>query len=199
MTIESVIGARISVPPEAIVPLLVISIALAILIFAGSSLARWKETNPVAARKFGMTVGAICMLGALFFLVRSLPNQSDPNNDGTGQLQLLDAPIAGFLAAIGAAFWRMGDQRKVALAIGLVVGGLMFAKPFVWPVLRTWTDSYDHGGARTYARGMLDPEHLGFLAAGLVVFVTGLVAGLKAPPAPKRPGHAFPNHPDHVA
>lgn len=197
--IESVLGVRINVPPEAVVPLLIGSIALATLIFAGSALAAWKERNPAAAKMFGMIVGGICLAVSAYFLSKCLLNQIDPNNEGTGQLEFLDAPIAGFMATIGALFWRMGDQPKVSLAIGVIVGGLMLVKPFVWPVIRTWTDSYGGDGPRSYPRGMLDPEHLEFIGSGIVVLVTGLIAGLKAKVSPTpRAGHPFPNHPDHV-
>ncbi len=197
---ESVLGVRIQVPAEAVVPIIVGGIALAILIFAGSALAQWKERNPAAASKFGMIVGTICIGISIYFLSKCLLNQIDPNNDGTGQLQFLDPPLAGFMAAIGALFWRMGGQPKVALGIGLVVGGLMIVKPFLWPVIVTYSDSYGGGGPTSRQRGMLDPEHAEFIGSGIVVLVAGLIAGLKAkPPATPRKGHPFPNHPDHVA
>ena len=192
------LGVRINVPPEAVVPILIGSVALAILIFAGSALARWKERNPAAAKMFGMIVGSVCMAVSIYFLAKCLLNQIDPNNEGTGQLEFFDPPLAGFMAALAAAFWRMGGRPIVSLAIGLVVGVLMIAKPFVWPVIVTWTESYGNRGTVTHARGMLDPEHAEFIGSGIVVLVTGLIAGLKAKPAPPRQGHPFPNHPDHV-
>lgn len=198
MGIASVLGVKIQVPPEAVVPIIVGGIALAILIFAGSALASWKERNPNAAKTFGMVVGSICMITSIYFLSKCLLNQIDPNNEGTGQLQFLDPPIAGFMAILAAMFFRMGDQPKVSLGIGLVVGGLMIAKPFVWPVIRTFTDTYGGGGTSSRARDIIDPEHAEFIGSGIVVLVTGLIAGLKARAAPPRKGHPFPNHPDHV-
>ncbi len=201
MSFESVLGVRINVPPEAVVPIIVGGIALAILIFAGSALAQWKERNPAAAQKFGMIVGTICMGIAIYFLSKCLLNQIDPNNEGTGQLQFLDPPLAGFMATLGALFWRMGGQPKVALAIGIVVGGLMIAKPFLWPVIVTYADRYggSPSGIVSRARGLIDPEHAEFIGSGIVVLVAGLIAGLKARVSPTpRPGHHFPNHPDHV-
>lgn len=198
---ESVLGVRIQVPAEAVVPIIVGSLALAILIFSGSALARWKERNPAAAEKFGMIVGSICMIISIFFLSRCLLNQIDPNNEGTGQLQFLDPPIAAFMATIGALFWRMGGQPKVALSIGIVVGGLMIAKPWLWPVISEYVTTYDGYRKVVRERGLLDPEHAEFVGSGIVVLVTGLIAGLKAkapPPGAPRPGHPFPNHPDHV-
>lgn len=197
--IQSVLAVRIQVPPEAVVPILVGSIALAILIFAGSALARWTERNPAAARMFGMITGTICLAISVFFLSRCLMNQIDPNNEGTGQLQFLDPPIAGFMAALAAAFWRMAGQPKVSLGIGVIIGGLMIAKPWIWPVIVTWTESYGDHRTVTHARGLLDPEHAEFVGSGIVVLVTGLIAGLKAkvPPTPRQ-GHPNPNHPDLV-
>ncbi|GEM_PF-4365180 len=199
MSVVETLGVRIQVPPEAVVPIIVGGIALAVLIFAGSAFAGWKERNPSAATKFGMVIGTICIGISIYFLSKCLANQIDPNNEGTGQLQFLDPPLAGFMAAIGACFWRMGDQPKVALGIGIVIGGLMIAKPFIWPVIATWTESYGNRGTVSHARGMLDPEHLEFIGSGIVVLVTGLVAGMKAKALPPRAGHPFPNHPDHVA
>ena len=199
MNVESVLGVRIQVPPEAVVPILVGSIALAILIFAGSALAAWKQRNPAAARTFGMAVGSVCAVIAIYFLAKCLLIQIDPNSDVPGdKLQFFDPPIAGFMAALAAVFWRMGDQPKVSLAIGAIVGGLMIAKPFVWPVIVTYTESYGDHQVYSRQRDLIDPEHAEFLGSGIVVLVTGLIAGLKAKAAPPRKGHPFPNHPDHV-
>jgi hypothetical protein len=200
--IESVLGVKITVPAEAVVPIIIGSIALAILIFSGSALASWKERNPAAAKMFGMIVGSICMIVSIIFLAKCLLVQIDPNSDAPGtKLEFFDPPLAAFMAAIGALFFRMGDQPKVALGIGLVVGGLMIAKPFIWPVIVTYTESYGDRGTYSRQRGMLDPEHAEFIGSGIVVLVTGLIAGLKAkarPASTPRPGHPFPNHPDHV-
>ncbi|MFN0252773.1 MAG: hypothetical protein ACKV2T_38215 [Kofleriaceae bacterium] len=199
--IESVLGVKIQVPAEAIVPIIIGCVALAILIFSGSALASWKERNPAPARIFGMVVGSICMIISIYFLSRCLLNQIDPNSDAPGaKLEFLDPPLAAFMAAIGALFWRMGDQPKVALGIGIVVGGIMIAKPFIWPVIVAYSESYGDRGTYSRERGMLDPEHAEFIGSGIVVLVTGLIAGLKAraTPAPRK-GHPFPNHPDHVA
>lgn len=181
-----VLAVRINLPPEAFVPLLIGVAALLVLIFAGSALAAWKERNPKAASTFGL-VTAVIMTGiSLYFLSRCLWNQMDPNNEGTGQLQFLDPPIAGFMAACGAAFWRMGGQPKVALGIGIVIGGLMIAKPWIWPVISEY-QAYDTKQLVSRARGLLDPEHLEFVGSGIVVLVTGLIAGLKGKPIPPHP------------
>lgn len=180
------LAVRVKIPAEAVVPLLVGTVALLVLLFAGSALASWKERNPSQARTFGLVVGVMMTCVSLYFLSRCLWNQSDPNNEGTGQLQFLDPPIAGFMAACACAFWRMGDQPKVALGLGLAIGLAMFVKPWVWPVIRSYYSEYEHA-QHTRSRGMLDPEHLEFLGSGLVVLVTGLVAGLKAKARPPMP------------
>ena len=74
----------------------------------------------------------------------------------------------------------------------------MIAKPFLWPVIVSYTESYGARATVNRARGIMDPEHAGFIGSGIVVLITGLIAGLKARPQPRRPGHPFPNHPDHV-
>jgi hypothetical protein len=193
------LAVYIQVPPEAVVPLVIGSLALALLIFAGSALAKWTERNPAAARKFGFAVGTICLAISIFFLSRCLANQIDPNNEGTGQLQFLDPPIAAFMAALAAAFWRMAGQSRISLGIGLVIGGLMIAKPFIWPVIVTWSQTDGGYHTVTHARGLLDPEHAEFVGSGIVVLVVGLIAGLKAKrPPTRRGGHPNPNHPDLV-
>jgi hypothetical protein len=179
-----VLAVHIKIPAEAVVPLLIGVGALLVLVFAGGALASWKERNPKAASTFGLVMAVIMTGISIYFLTRCLWNQMDPNNEGTGQLQFMDPPIAGFMAACGAAFWRMGEQPKVALAIGILIGGLMLIKPWVWPVI---SDFYGGGTHYVHARGLLDPEHAEFVGSGIVVLVTGLIAGLKAKPIPPHP------------
>jgi hypothetical protein len=50
---------------------------------------------------------------------------------------------------------------------------MMIAKPFVWPVMRSW----ERGPV--YPRGMTDPEHLMFWGPGVVVIVVALIAARK--------------------
>jgi hypothetical protein len=176
---HAVLAIHIKLPPEALVPLLIGVGALLVLVFFGATLQGWKARSPVPASRFGLVAGALLTGVAIYFLVRCLTNQSDPNNDGPGNLSFIDPPVAGFMAALATAFWRFGDRRAIALVCGLGVGVLMLIKPFVWPVLRVWDN-------HTYARGMMDPEHLVFLGAGVVVVITALVAGAKAPRPPPR-------------
>ncbi len=186
--VTAVLGIRIKLPPEAMIPLLIGTAALLVLLFAGSALQRWKQSHPAVAAKFGLVLGVILTGASIYFLSRCLLNQSDPNNEGTGQLSFTDPPIAGFMAALAASFWKFGEQRKVALGLGLVIGGLMLIKPFVWPVIVTYTESYGGRGTVIRSRGMMDPEHLEFLATGIVVVITALVAGAKrTPPAAPYP------------
>ncbi len=180
--VHAVLGVRIKLPPEAIVPLLVGTAALLILVFAGSALRSWKERNPGPASMFGLVVASLCAIGAIYFLVKCVPNQMDPNSEGTGQMSLFDAPIGGFMAALACAFFRMGGKPKLALGFGLVVGAVMIAKPFIFPVIVTYTESYGGRGTVSRSRGMLDPEHIEFVAAGIVVLITGLIAGSKPVP-----------------
>lgn len=182
--IHAALGVRIKLPPEALIPLLIGTAALLILVFAGGALQRWKQRDPGPASMFGLVVASLCAIGAIYFLVKCVPNQIDPNSDGSGQMNLFDAPIGGFLAALACAFFRMGGKPKIALGFGLAVGVVMLAKPFLLPVIVTYSES-GHGLV-SRSRGMLDPEHLEFIGAGIVVLVTGLIAGSKPlPPIPR--------------
>jgi hypothetical protein len=170
-----VVGVVIRLPPEAMVPLLIGLAALALLLFAGRRFAEWKARSPASAATFGLGAAALLTAGALFLLYRCLTNQSDPNNEGVGQINFTDAPIAGFLAGIAALFWRMGNQRFVGVAVGGGLGALMIAKPFLWPVIRVYTDD---GGGRS-ARDLIDPEHIMFLGPGVFAIILGLAALLR--------------------
>ena len=61
--------------------------------------------------------------------------------------------------------------------MGVGIGLLLLVKPFVWPVIRHYTEAGAPGGSRS--RGRFDPEHLEFLGTGIVVLITGLVTGRK--------------------
>ncbi len=184
--IHAALGVRIKLPPEALVPLLVGTAALLILMFAGSALASWKQRAPKAASMFGLVVASLCAVGAIYFLVKSVPNQIDPNSEGTGQMSLFDAPIGAFMAALACAFFRMGGKHKIALGFGLVVGIVLIAKPFILPVIVTYADHYGGtaSGIVSRSRGLLDPEHAEFVVGGVVVLITGLITGAKPLPPP---------------
>lgn len=172
---EPVVGVIIKIPPEAVIPLAIGVAALVMLLFFGSKLAEWKARSPGAASQFALIAATVLTAAALYFLLRCVTNQNDPNNDLPGNINFTDAPIAGFLAAIGTAFWRMADQRAVTLVAGLGIGAVMIAKSFIWPVISigpTWNKSRD----------LIDPEHIMFWGPGVVVVVVALIAGAK----PKR-------------
>ena len=173
---EAVI-ARIKIPPEAIIPLAIGLTVLLTLVFFGTKLAAWKAQSPESAARFGLVTAGLFTAVSVFFLLRCLTNQSDPNNEivGMTNITFTDAPIAGGMAAFAAGFWRMASQRLVALLIGGGIGVLMMAKPFVWPVLRQWDDS------APYPRGMMDPEHIMFLGPGLLAIIVAVIAAKKKP------------------
>lgn len=176
---ESVLGVRIKIPPEAVIPLAIGVAALLVLVVFGTKLAAWKARAPDAAARFGLVAAGLLTAAAVFFLLRCVANQSDPNNEmpGVENISFTDAPIAGFLGALATAFWRYANQRFVTLLIGLGVAAAMIAKPFVWPVLRIWETG------ESYPRGMSDPEHLMFWGPGVVVAIVTLIAALKQPRA----------------
>ena len=59
---EAVLGVRIKLPPEAIIPLAIGVAALLVLLFAGSKLADWKARSPVAAARFGLIAAGAHLL-----------------------------------------------------------------------------------------------------------------------------------------
>jgi len=190
--LPTVLGVRIKIPPEAVVPLLVGTAALLVLLFAGSALKAWRDRSPGPASTFGLVVGSLCLVGAIYFLAKSIPNQIDPNSDGTGQLNHLDPPIGAFMTVLACAFFRMGGKPKIALTIGLVVGVAMILKPFVLPVIVTYADRYGGTGKIiSRSRGMMDPEHLEFVGSAIVLIVTAFITGARPPAAPvQAPPHA---------
>jgi hypothetical protein len=185
--IHAVLGVRIQIPAEAVVPLLVGVAALLVLVFAGSALKDWKERAPGPASMFGLVVGSLCAIGAIYFLAKSVPNQIDPNSDGTGQLNHFDPPIGAFMTVLACAFFRMGGKYKISFWGGLLVGVVMLVKPFVLPVIVTYADSYGGGanGITSRSRGMTDPEHLEFIASGIVILITAFITGAKPVPPPR--------------
>jgi hypothetical protein len=172
--VESVLGVRIKIPPEAIIPLAIGIGALVTLLFFGTKLAEWKARSPDAAARFALIAAGVLTAVAVYFLMHCLTNQNDPNNEGTGQINFTDAPLAGFMACLAVAFWRMANQRVVAALIGLGIASLMIAKFFVWPVGHT------HEG-HFWPRGGTDPEHLMFWGPGVVLVIVTLIAVLKKP------------------
>ena len=168
-----------NIPPEAVVPLLCAIVALMVLIFAGDKLSAWKVHSPKPARRFGMAVALVLFVATAYFLLIKIPNQSDPNNAGTNNLSLFDAPMIGFFAAVGALFWRFADQRRIGFWMGVVVGVVLIAKPYMWPVISTY--SYMDGGKEniaSHSRDFLSPEHYLFLLSGIVAMVCGWIAKL---------------------
>jgi hypothetical protein len=163
----------IKVPPEAVVPLLVGSAALLVLLFAGAALKDWKAKNPALAAKVGMVI-AVALTGyALYLGARIVPAKYiDHGAPGETTIGFLDGPMMGFSALIGTLFWRFANQPKVALATGLIIGLVMFVKPFILP-LHGWYEGHEHPWH------FFDPEHLSFHGPGLAVIIAGLIAGKK--------------------
>lgn len=175
--------ARIKIPPEAMIPLAIAVVALLVLIFFGSKLADWKRRAPESASTFGLAVAGVLTSCAVFFLLSCVTNQSDPNNRlaNVTNINFTDAPIAGGMALLAVVFYRYANQRLVALLIGLGMAALMFAKPFVWPVMSLW----DAGPGEP--RDMGDPEHLMFFGPAIAIAIATVIAVTRKPkirPAP---------------
>jgi hypothetical protein len=170
---EALLGVVIKIPAEAVVPLLIGSVALMVLLFAGTSLAAWKQKRPETASKVGLVV-AVALTGyALYVGATIIPAKYiDHGAPGQTTIGFLDGPIMGFTALIGALFWRFANQRWIALGVGLGIGLAMFGKPFILP-LHGWYDGHEHPWH------FFDPEHLSFHGPGVAVMIAGLFAGSK--------------------
>ncbi len=168
--------ARIQIPPEAVIPLAIATVALLVLIFFGNKLADWKRRAPEAASTFGLAVAGVLTACAVFFLLSCVTNQSDPNNrlPDVTNINFTDAPVAGGMALLAVVFYRYANQRLVALLIGVGIAALMFAKPFVWPVIIT--TEYGSG-----PRSMNDPEHLMFFGPAIAIAIATVIAVTRKP------------------
>ena len=174
-----ILGIRLKLPPEALLPMLFAAIALMVLLFASDQLSAWKVRQPTHARTLGIVIASGLTIITCYFLFAKLANQFDPNNAGANNMSLFDAPMIGFFAAVGALFWRFGDQRRIGFWMGVAVGVMLIAKPFVWPVVATL--DYMNGSSRVFEshnRGLFDPEHYLFILIGLVAIACGFIARL---------------------
>ena len=59
--------AAIKIPPEAVIPLAIATVALLVLIFFGNKLADWKRRAPEAASTFGLAVAGVLTSCAVFY------------------------------------------------------------------------------------------------------------------------------------
>jgi hypothetical protein len=167
---------HISIPAEAVVPLLVGIGALLVLVFAGAALKDWKARKPGAARTVGMILAVGLSGYALYMAAMMLPNKYiDLGPPDQPPISLADGPILGFTALIGTLFWRFADRRWVALGFGGVIGALLIAKALVLPLV-TW---FDYGSER--ARALSDPDTLSLLGPGVAVLIVALIAGSRKP------------------
>jgi hypothetical protein len=175
------LAVTIKIPPEAVIPLLLVCVGIIILIAFGTALASWRAKNPQTAALVGTVVAGLLTAYALYALVTIVPaTYIDRGAPGQRTLGFLDGPIAGIAALFGTIFWRYGGKRWIALGAGLAFGLVLFAKPFLLPL-----HSYSEysGEVHTRAWDFMDPEHLSFHGPGVAVMITALVAGLKKPAA----------------
>ena len=165
--------AKIQVPPELVVPVLIGCGVLIVLLFSGAALTDWKAKHPSTASKVGLVVAVLLTGYALYTGVTILPAKYI-SRGAPGELTIgfLDGPIMGTCGLLGALFWRFANQRWIALGVGLGIGIAMFVKPFIMP-LYGWYDYKEH------AWSFMDPEHLSFHGPGVAVMIAGLVGGLR--------------------
>ena len=165
---------KIEIPPEAIVPVLIGIVTLLILIFAGAALADWKERRPKVAVTTGLVL-AVALTGYVIYEAAMLLPEKyiDLGPPGHPPISLADGPILGFSAIIATLFWRFANQPKVSLALGVLLGVALIAKPFVIPLY-----SYFSSGSER-ARGLTDPDTISILGPGVATLIAGLMVGLR--------------------
>jgi hypothetical protein len=169
---SDLVGVRIPIPAEAIVPLLIGIAALLVLLFAGASLKAWKEKNPGVATKVGMVLALACTGFALYTVIKVFPeiDMRSRTLPVVQHVEFFDGPTAGFLALIGAILWSFANQKWIGVATGSAIGLALLLKPFVFPLRRSVGD-------RTW--GLIDPEHLAFLGPGLAVAIVVVIVAIK--------------------
>lgn len=165
---------RISIPPEAVVPLLIGVAILLVLLFAGAKLADWKAKSPRVATMVFL-IGAIALSGfVLYKAAMVLPEKYiDLGPPGHPPISLADGPVMGFVAIIATVLWRSANQRWIALGFGAGIGVALIAKPFVIPMVL----HFSSGSERTPA--ITDPDTLSILGPGIAVLIAALIAGLR--------------------
>jgi hypothetical protein len=164
------LAVRITIPAEAVVPLIICVAILGVLTLGGNALATFKQHHPGAARIVGYVAGVLCSALTIYWLMQIIPQIElyDPVHAGISLASPFDALIAGFIATMSVIMWGWARQRWLALAFGLGVGVALFIKPFVF-AMRDSTDGH------LVVMGMDDPEHLSYFGGGLVVLVTALI------------------------
>jgi hypothetical protein len=165
---------KISIPPDAILPLAIGVVSLFVLLFAGAALASWKERKPQTARNVG-TVAAVLLSGyAIFLLAYLLPNKYiDLGPPDQAPISLADGPILGFCALMATIMWGFAERRKIALAFGGAVGAALVLKPLIKPLV----SHFSSGSERV--RSLMEIDTLSVLGPGIAVVITALVVGLK--------------------
>jgi hypothetical protein len=165
---------KISIPPEAILPLAIGVGALLVLLFAGAALASWKERKPQAARTVGTVAAALLSGYAVYLLAYLLPNKYiDLGPPDQPPISLADGPILGFCAVMATIMWGFAERRKVALGFGGVVGAALVLKPLIKPLV-----SYFSSGSER-VRSLMEIDTLSVLGPGIAVVIAALVVGLK--------------------
>lgn len=172
---------HISIPPEAVLPLVIGVVALLVLLFAGASLAEWKAKKPKAAATVGLVLAAGLSVFVIYKFAFLMPNKYiDLGPPDQPPISLADGPILGFTGVMATLFWRFANQRWIALGFGGLIGLALIAKPFVMPFV-TW---FDYGSER--ARVLSDPDTLSILGPGIAMVVAALMAA-RAPIEPAAP------------
>ncbi|MBA3537994.1 MAG: hypothetical protein H0T79_00045 [Deltaproteobacteria bacterium] len=162
--------ARIKIPAEALVPLLLIICALVILVLVGKGLGALQQANPQGARILGFVLGGFASAVAIYLTVKIVPTRqaNDLVHEGIQLVSLIDAVVAAAAGAIAGVMWRYAGQRWLGAGTATAIAIALIAKPFKWPLVHYW-DGVPHEFSPT------SETHLFFLLSGVALAVVALI------------------------
>ena len=162
--------ARIKIPAEAVIPLLLIMAAILLLVFASKGLGALHERSPQAAMILGLSLGGVASAVAIYLTVKIVPTRqaNDLVHEGIQLVSLFDAVIAAFAGAVAGIMWRYAGQRWLGAGTATAIAGALIAKPFKWPLVHYW-DGRGHEFSPT------SETHLFFLLSGVALAVVAIL------------------------
>jgi len=173
----SVLAIVIHVPPEAVVPILVVCGILVFLGLGGSMLASWQAKHPGQARVAGYLFGAAFTGFAVWKLTQIVPMTEENSREHLGvyYFSFFDGSVAAATGLMAAIMWRWAGQRWVGLGAGAGIAAALIAKPFMYPLVHLWDD--ESGAITEHHRQLMDLEHLSFIGPGVVCLIVALIVG----------------------
>jgi hypothetical protein len=173
-----VLAVVIRIPPEAVVPLLIICGILIFLGVGGSMLANWQAKHPDQARIAGYLFGAAFTGYAVWRLTQIVPltYENDRVHLGVYYFSFFDGSVVAACGLMAAIMWRWAGQRWVGLGAGAGIAAALIAKPFIYPLIHLWDES--DGSITEHHRALMDLEHLSYIGPGIVCLIVALIVGL---------------------